>query len=230
MSTRSLIALKTKEGKFKVIYCHSDGYLGFNGMILLNYYKDYDKVEKLLNLGDISSLGTDPSTEENQTIKTSTYTINTYVNDYKRWRNENCPAKEYNFKEFNKMCQNASGIEYIYLFLPTKDGGYRWLFKETLYTRKYRGYEWDDFYHMSGFKPLTQRAIDIELCMGYLYQIKLSTQEILRTQSNNILEALNKKEEYENECLKILTKNQFDKAYQLYFKEYHKCYNYMRGL
>lgn len=229
MSTSCLIALKTKEGKFKAIYCHSDGYLAYNGMILLNYYKDYDKVEKLLNLGDISSLGTDPSAEENQTIQTSTYMINTYVRDYKRWTNEDIQTREYTFKEFNKKCQK-SGVEYIYLFLPTKDGGYRWLFKEVIYTRKYRGYEWDNFYHMCNFKPLTQRAIDIELCRGYFYQIKLSTQEILRTQSDNILEALNKKEEYTNECLKILTRKQFEKAYYLYIKEYHKCYNYMRGL
>ncbi len=57
MSTRSKIAIKKKDGTVEAIYCHSDGYLEYNGVILNNYYKDPNKVQTLINLGDISCLG-----------------------------------------------------------------------------------------------------------------------------------------------------------------------------
>lgn len=57
MSTRSKIAIKKKDGSIESIYCHSDGYLEYNGVILNNYYKDAEKVQNLINLGDISCLG-----------------------------------------------------------------------------------------------------------------------------------------------------------------------------
>ena len=231
MSTNSLIAMKTKEGKFRFVYCHSDGYLGYNGMILNDYYKDYNKVEKLINLGDISSLGTDPNVEEkdNKFFDTSTYQLHTWVRDYKRWRNEDCPYVELDFRTFNRMCQKSSA-EYIYLFLPTKNGGYRWLFREVIYTKKYRNlYEYNSSYHMSGFKPLTQKAINMELCMGYLYQIKRNG-EILnskRYDDETMDKAVQETSECKAECLKTLTEKQFKTAYKLYTTELHKCYNYL---
>ena len=56
MSTRSSISLK-KNGQFKSIYCHNDGYLEGVGRTLYNNYKTERDVEKLLELGDLSSLG-----------------------------------------------------------------------------------------------------------------------------------------------------------------------------
>ncbi len=56
MATRSAIIMKTRNGKFKGIYCHSDGYFSWNGRILYENYKDKNKVKKLINLGYISSL------------------------------------------------------------------------------------------------------------------------------------------------------------------------------
>ena len=57
MSTRSVIALKTGDDKYKAIYCHSDGYLTFNGAMLLDHYSDKERLSNLLELGDISCLG-----------------------------------------------------------------------------------------------------------------------------------------------------------------------------
>ncbi len=56
MSTRSLICEELDNGKYKTIYCHSDGYLEWNGALLLDFYNSKQKVEELLNLGDISIL------------------------------------------------------------------------------------------------------------------------------------------------------------------------------
>lgn len=61
MATSATIILKTKEGDYKSIYLHNDGYPQGAGFILKNYYSDYDKVEKLISLGNISSLGQEPN-------------------------------------------------------------------------------------------------------------------------------------------------------------------------
>ena len=56
MSTRSSISKVNEDGTITGIYCHFDGYLSGNGDLLLNHYKDSEKVNKLVSLGDISSL------------------------------------------------------------------------------------------------------------------------------------------------------------------------------
>ena len=57
MATRSNIAYKTAEGKIRSIYCHWDGYVANNGKILLENYTDQAKIEALVALGSLSSLG-----------------------------------------------------------------------------------------------------------------------------------------------------------------------------
>lgn len=67
MSTRSLIIMeKMKEGKkvYEGTYCHWDGYPSNNGAILFNWYKNRARVEKLISLGQMSSLGKFISPEE----------------------------------------------------------------------------------------------------------------------------------------------------------------------
>lgn len=57
MATRSRIAIELPDGKVKSIYCHWDGYPSNNGKILNESYTDREKVEALIELGDISTLG-----------------------------------------------------------------------------------------------------------------------------------------------------------------------------
>ncbi len=57
MSTRSFILKENKDGTYTGIYCHNDGDLSFNGKILALNYDDRKKVEELISLGDLSSLG-----------------------------------------------------------------------------------------------------------------------------------------------------------------------------
>jgi hypothetical protein len=56
MSTRSAIAIKYPDNTTKAIYCHWDGYISNQKPILLEHYTDVNKVQKLIELGDISSL------------------------------------------------------------------------------------------------------------------------------------------------------------------------------
>lgn len=64
MATRSMIYKEQQDGTLKGIYCHWDGCLEYNGSILLEHYSDPEKLEKLLALGDISSLGEELETSE----------------------------------------------------------------------------------------------------------------------------------------------------------------------
>ena len=56
MATRSRIAIENQDGTVSSIYCHNDGYPSHNGIILNDHYPDRSTVEKLISLGDISSL------------------------------------------------------------------------------------------------------------------------------------------------------------------------------
>jgi hypothetical protein len=56
MATRSRIGIEQPDGKIRSIYCHWDGYPSHNGRILLESYKDRDKILELMEIGDISSL------------------------------------------------------------------------------------------------------------------------------------------------------------------------------
>lgn len=56
MSTRSFIAKQTGEDEYLTVYCHSDGYLTYNGALLLDCYNTPERVDELLKLGDLSYL------------------------------------------------------------------------------------------------------------------------------------------------------------------------------
>ena len=56
MSTRSYILKENDNGTYTGVYCHNDGYLTYNGAMLIDHYKNRDKVEKLISLGNMSSL------------------------------------------------------------------------------------------------------------------------------------------------------------------------------
>ena len=61
MSTRSRIAIENQNGSVTSIYCHFDGYISGVGKLLKEYYTTQDKVEALIELGDISGLEMTPA-------------------------------------------------------------------------------------------------------------------------------------------------------------------------
>ena len=65
MSTHAFIAKKINENSYRTIYCHCDGYLEWVGRILVEDYNTPDKVDRLINLGDLSVLQSklDPNPE-----------------------------------------------------------------------------------------------------------------------------------------------------------------------
>ena len=63
MSTPCAIGLQIGD-KVKGIYCHNDGYPEHMFGVLKNGYTKQSKVEKLLSLGDLSSIGYNPISKE----------------------------------------------------------------------------------------------------------------------------------------------------------------------
>jgi hypothetical protein len=56
MGTRSNIGIRNIDNTVTGIYCHWDGYPSHVGKILLDHYNDVDRVNALMELGDLSSL------------------------------------------------------------------------------------------------------------------------------------------------------------------------------
>jgi len=56
MGTRSTIALEYADGTIEQVYCHWDGYLEHNGVLLSKHYSNPFILRDLIDLGDISSL------------------------------------------------------------------------------------------------------------------------------------------------------------------------------
>jgi hypothetical protein len=104
MATRSRIAIENQDGSVTSVYCHWDGYIKTNGVILDENYYTKDKVEELIALGDLSSLDE---------------TINRTV-AYHRDQGDDLIQTPFNNVEELFEDGFRSGVEYIYCF--TKDG------------------------------------------------------------------------------------------------------------
>ena len=109
MSTRSRIAIENESGIVNSIYCHFDGYVDGVGKTLFNHY-DKEKLQKLIELGDISSLG-------ESTIDTVAYC---------RDRGEDLHSTSYLDVEGLFKLGFESGEEYVYCL--NREG--IWIFKE----------------------------------------------------------------------------------------------------
>jgi len=57
MATRSYIGVRNTDASVDYIYCHFDVYPEHNGKILTEHYSNINRVNELLNLGDLSVLG-----------------------------------------------------------------------------------------------------------------------------------------------------------------------------
>jgi len=98
MGTRSTIAIEFADNSVSQVYCHWDGYLDHNGMLLATCYTDPFVVRDLIDLGDFSSL--------RETVE------ETAEGAYSQ-RGEDCQARRYmNVSEYLVECQQE---EYDYL-------------------------------------------------------------------------------------------------------------------
>lgn len=127
MSTRSRVGVLLPNGSVKSIYIHHDGYPEGVGDILVNHYTTLDKINKLLDLGDLSSLGTEPISNPNAWKAPSTDNKASWLLQYRKLhpdnmcdtyasRGEHCPAMVNNSIEEYRKCTKYCMGEYLYLF------------------------------------------------------------------------------------------------------------------
>jgi hypothetical protein len=113
MATRSTIALEYADGKVAQVYCHWDGYLEHNGQILMDHYRDPFKVERLIDLGDLSSLGpeVDPEPYREHNFDASQEGVSVF---YGRDRKEDgCEARV--FESYDHYVNRHDYEEYEYI-------------------------------------------------------------------------------------------------------------------
>ena len=120
MSTRAWIAKELDNGKYRSIYCHSDGYPSHAGMILLKHYDTEEKLDELLKLGDLSVIGgklaPDPTKPHNHMERQEDVTL-----AYGRDLGEKCVgARRRDFKSITV----DTDCNYTYIFTKDKTWNY----------------------------------------------------------------------------------------------------------
>lgn len=124
MSTRCYVGKMNSDGSIRAIYVHHDGYLDGVGAVLTEYYDNEEKIDKLLDLGDMSSLGIKPIGTWTEFPELPNYDL---CQTYRERGEKNVEAKVYgNLDTYLELCDE----DYTYLY---KDGSWyyrRWDDKE----------------------------------------------------------------------------------------------------
>lgn len=119
MSTHSTISIEHKNGSIETIYCHWDGYISWNGRILVENYINEDLVKELISNGDLSSLGEkiNPDPSKPHTFRNGQEGVCIY---YHRDAGEKLskvkPKISANFDLYKKRLTSDYDSEYNYLF------------------------------------------------------------------------------------------------------------------
>ncbi len=121
MATRSTIALEYADGTVEQVYCHWDGYLEHNGKILQEHYMDPFKLQKLIDLGDISVLAPRIETEGGHNFAKPIDGICVF---YGRDRGETGVSAR-RFKDFQEYAREHQREEYEYI-LRQVNGKAQW--------------------------------------------------------------------------------------------------------
>ena len=143
MGTRSMIAIQNPYSKdVRAVYCHWDGYLEHNGAILQKHYAASSKVNNLIALGDLSSLGTQigekhpfspHSSKEDEALYEHAKDQG-YCTFYTRDRGEDAPFKVFKSLAEAETYFENSWCEYLYVFKYSKADDYQsgeWHFKQV---------------------------------------------------------------------------------------------------
>lgn len=115
MATRSYIGVRNENEIIDYIYCHWDGYVDYNGKILIQHYTDMNKIKALMELGDLSSLGKEIGEKHNfDAAKDSTFRgFREWCLAYGRDRGEK--NEGIRTGDFRKLTSDRA-VDYVYIF------------------------------------------------------------------------------------------------------------------
>jgi hypothetical protein len=114
MATRATIAVEHVDGTIDQIYCHWDGYPDWTGKLLEEHYDTLEKVEELVALGDLSSLGETIGTKHDFDARPKGE-----CNFYGRDRGES-DCRPRRFANFDAFIRRMQKEEYDYLYREGK--------------------------------------------------------------------------------------------------------------
>lgn len=123
MSTRCVICKEAPVNLYYGVYCHFDGYPEGVGSVLLKHYKTKNKVDELLKLGDLSSLGENiaPNTSEAHTFDKP---VTGVCVAYHRDRGEELrPAQLISLQSASR----TYGADYMYVYTLDGTWNFSWL-------------------------------------------------------------------------------------------------------
>ena len=120
MSTRSTIAVRNLDGTMQKIYCHWNGYIAGNGVLLQKYYNTPEKIRELLALGNISSLNkkVNPNTPDHSFDHPEEGVVVAYHRDRGE---EFCTATPDQMEEFNYVFNMFDGAWYVSYYTDYPD-------------------------------------------------------------------------------------------------------------
>ena len=113
MSTRCMIGKLYENGTVRAVYCHHDGYPSYVGDKLFNHYQDDKKIEKLLALGNMSSLGNIPEHREWENSESGQTYCDAYLSEDEKADDF---ASEQDYLDVFRHSDRA----YLYLWKPSK--------------------------------------------------------------------------------------------------------------
>lgn len=124
MGTRSDIIAHCKDGKWRRIYCHWDGYLDHNGRILFDHYTSQDKAEQLIALGDLSVLAANCTKPEGHSFD---HPVKDYCVAYGRDRGETETAAKVGDSLQAVWPEADTWTEFTYVWHDDGNGGRWWV-------------------------------------------------------------------------------------------------------
>ena len=150
MATRSVISKidkKISNGEITAVYCHSDGYLNWNGKILNEHYTNGNKVDELLSNGGISVLNENigkPGIDFNDYKKFGSLKQSRF---YHRDRGEELKIQTWNggLRSFVEEAKSSYDAEFIYMFEESThplDGGEGIWYVYDVYAKKEEDRNW----------------------------------------------------------------------------------------
>ena len=138
MSTHSRIGVDRGNGMIESIYCHFDGYLRGVGRVLLKNYTNDVKVDDLMKLGDISSIGSEIG-EKHDFVKYDKNMCNSYGRDRDEDDVNSVVNKYSSPAAFIQWAKRQSGAYYVYLW---RDG--KWWYNMISDEIIFKELTWDD--------------------------------------------------------------------------------------
>jgi len=132
MGTRSNVAYATEDDKIIASYCHYDGYIEHNGVMLLKYYNGEKQARELVDNGYMSSL------------------LST-IDEINEGRVHKDKPTEYPNERLFMYELDALWIEFVYLF---KDG--KWYVAESDSVKTPQAYNRSSQFFHTSFKPLDE--------------------------------------------------------------------------